>query len=195
LSTIASLPSSFSFLSPRTHHLSLRPLAQDDCGRIKDLPASCGRLSFCAPCTDSLPTFELWAATIDSRNRRCTCHLKATLLQTLSSSGIISCVNMVAWRSTFPPEHAFLRWCGNDGCRYAKSVGLSGAYPQPAMCNIIESFHRKMDYNLTDTTICVLGSEDPDPTPETYTKDPGPVMIDNHQTSILTYRSPNGFAW
>jgi hypothetical protein len=48
-----------------------------------------------------------------------------------------------------------------------------------------------MDYDLTEITIRVLGSEDPDPTPETYTKDPGPVMIDNRQTSILTYRSRN----
>src|SRR5216684_4225667 len=51
--------------------------------------------------------------------------------------------------------------------------------------------HRKMDYDLTEITIRVLGSEDPDPTPETYTKDPGPVMIDSRQTSILTYRSRN----
>ncbi|KAF8503303.1 cysteine proteinase [Russula emetica] len=50
---------------------------------------------------------------------------------------------------------------------------------------------RKMDYDLTDITIRVLGSEDPDPTPETYTKDPGPVLIDSRQTSILTYRSRN----
>jgi hypothetical protein len=74
---------------------------------------------------------------------------------------------------------------------YAKSVGLSGAYSRPATCNVVESFHRKMDYDLTEITIRVLGSEDPDPTPETYTKDPGPVMIDSRQTSILTYRSRN----
>jgi hypothetical protein len=75
--------------------------------------------------------------------------------------------------------------------RYAKSVGSSGAYPRPASCKFVESLHRKMDYDLTEITIRVLGSEDPDPTPETYTKDPGPVMIDNRQTSILTYRSRN----
>jgi len=74
---------------------------------------------------------------------------------------------------------------------YAKSVGLSGAYYRPATCNVVERLHRKMDYDLTEITIRVLGSEDPDPTPETYTKDPGPVMIDNRQTSILTYRSRN----
>jgi hypothetical protein len=75
--------------------------------------------------------------------------------------------------------------------RYAKSVGLSGAYPQQATCNVVEGLHRKMDYDLTEITIRVLGSEDPDPTPDTYTKDPGPVMIDSRQTSILTYRSRN----
>lgn len=48
-----------------------------------------------------------------------------------------------------------------------------------------------MDYDLTEIAIRVLGSEDPDPTPETYTKDPGPAMIDSRQTSILTYRSRN----
>lgn len=26
----------------------------------------------------------------------------------------MSCVNMVAWRLTFPPEHAFRIRCGND---------------------------------------------------------------------------------
>jgi hypothetical protein len=62
---------------------------------------------------------------------------------------------------------------------YAKSVGLSGAYPQPAACNIIESFHRRMDYDLMDITIHILGNEDSNPTPETYTKDPGSVMIDH----------------
>ncbi|KAH9993782.1 cysteine proteinase [Russula vinacea] len=51
---------------------------------------------------------------------------------------------------------------------------------------------RKMDYDLTEITIRVLGSEDPDPTPETYTKNAGPVMVDSRQTSILTYRSRNG---
>lgn len=56
----------------------------------------------------------------------------------------------------------------------------------------VKSFHRKMDYDLTEITIRVLGSEDPDPTPETYTKIAGPVMIDSRQTSILTYRSRNG---
>ena len=77
--------------------------------------------------------------------------------------------------------------------QYAKSVELSGAYSRPlaATCNVVESLHRKMDYDLTEITIRVLGSEDPDPTPETYTKDPGPVMIDSRQTSILTYRSRN----
>jgi ubiquitin carboxyl-terminal hydrolase 48 len=73
----------------------------------------------------------------------------------------------------------------------AKSVGLSGACSQPGTCNIVESLHRKMDYDLTEITIRVLGSEDPDPTPETYTKNAGPVMIDSRQTSILTYRSRN----
>lgn len=75
--------------------------------------------------------------------------------------------------------------------RYAKSVGLSGAYSRQATWNVVESPHRKMDYDLTEITIRVLGSEDPDPTPDTYTKDPGPVMVDNRQTSILTYRSRN----
>src|SRR5260370_36698027 len=51
--------------------------------------------------------------------------------------------------------------------------------------------HRKMDYDLTEITISVLGSEDPDPRPETYTKASGPVIIDSRQTSILTYRSRN----
>ncbi|KAI0293067.1 hypothetical protein BC826DRAFT_1016774 [Russula brevipes] len=50
---------------------------------------------------------------------------------------------------------------------------------------------RKMDYDLTEITIRVLGSEDPDPTPESYTRNPGPIMIDTRQTSILTYRSRN----
>ncbi|KAF8257436.1 hypothetical protein EI94DRAFT_1758186 [Lactarius quietus] len=50
---------------------------------------------------------------------------------------------------------------------------------------------RKTDYQLTEVTIRVLGSEDPDPTPETYTRDSGPIMVDNKQTSILTYRSRN----
>jgi hypothetical protein len=54
-----------------------------------------------------------------------------------------------------------------------------------------ESFCRKTDYELTEVTIRVLGSEDPDPTPETYTRDSGPIMVDNRQTSILTYRSRN----
>lgn len=75
--------------------------------------------------------------------------------------------------------------------RCAKSVGLSGACFRPGTCNIVESFHRKMDYDLTEITIRVLGSEDPDPTPETYTKNAGPIMIDSRQTSILTYRSRN----
>ncbi|KAI0306325.1 hypothetical protein B0F90DRAFT_1688970 [Multifurca ochricompacta] len=43
---------------------------------------------------------------------------------------------------------------------------------------------RKSDYDLTEVTIRVLGSEDPDPTPETYTKNSGPIML-------LTYRSRN----
>lgn len=75
--------------------------------------------------------------------------------------------------------------------RCAKRVGLSGACFRPGTCNIVESFHRKMDYDLTEITIRVLGSEDPDPTPETYTKNADPVMIDSRQTSILTYRSRN----
>ncbi|KAH9173623.1 cysteine proteinase [Lactarius sanguifluus] len=50
---------------------------------------------------------------------------------------------------------------------------------------------RKTDYELTEVTVRVLGSEDPDPTPETYTRNPGPIMVDNRQTSILTYRSRN----
>lgn len=54
-----------------------------------------------------------------------------------------------------------------------------------------ECFYRKTDYDLTEITIRVLGGEDPDPTPETYTKNPGPIMVDNRQTSILTYRSRN----
>lgn len=53
----------------------------------------------------------------------------------------------------------------------------------------IECFRRKTDYDLTEITIRVLGGEDPDPTPETYTNNP--VMIDTRQTSILTYRSRN----
>jgi hypothetical protein len=76
--------------------------------------------------------------------------------------------------------------------RYAKSVGLSGACSRPGTCNIVKMFYRKMDYDLTEITIRVLGSEDPDPTPETYTKNAGPVMVDSRQTSILTYRSRNG---
>jgi len=62
---------------------------------------------------------------------------------------------------------------------------------QPHAMSLTAFLHRKMDYDLTEITIRVLGSEDPDPTPETYTKDPGPVMIDSRQTSILTYRSRN----
>ncbi|KAH9998092.1 cysteine proteinase [Russula compacta] len=50
---------------------------------------------------------------------------------------------------------------------------------------------RKTDYDLTEITIRVLGGEDPDPTPEAFTKNPGPVMVDHRQTSILTYRSRN----
>jgi ubiquitin carboxyl-terminal hydrolase 48 len=75
--------------------------------------------------------------------------------------------------------------------RCVKIVGLSGACSRPGTCNIVESLYRKMDYDLTEITIRVLGSEDPDPTPETYTKNAGPVMIDSRQTSILTYRSRN----
>lgn len=55
--------------------------------------------------------------------------------------------------------------------------------------DILNAFYRKTDYDLTEITIRVLGGEDPDPTPETYTKNP--VMIDSRQTSILTYRSRN----
>ena len=55
----------------------------------------------------------------------------------------------------------------------------------------VESLRSKTDYELTEVTIRVLGSDDPDPTPETYTRDSGPIMVDNRQTSILTYRSRN----
>jgi hypothetical protein len=69
--------------------------------------------------------------------------------------------------------------------RCAKSGGLSGAFSQLDTCNIAESLHRKMDYDLTKIT---WSSEDPDPTPETYySKNAGPVMTDSRQTSILTY--------
>lgn len=56
---------------------------------------------------------------------------------------------------------------------------------------VVESLHRKTDYDLTEVTIRVLGSEDPDPTPENYTKNQGPIMVDTRQTSILTYRCRN----
>lgn len=74
---------------------------------------------------------------------------------------------------------------------YARSVELSGAYSPASHLHVIEIFRRKTDYDLTEITIRVLGSEDPDPTPEAYTKNPGPVMVDHRQTSILTYRSRN----
>ena len=73
----------------------------------------------------------------------------------------------------------------------AKSVESSGLCSSTCRMRIVESFHRKTDYDLTEVTIRVLGSEDPDPTPETYTKNQGAVMIDSRQTSILTYRSRN----
>jgi hypothetical protein len=63
----------------------------------------------------------------------------------------------------------------------------------PSACHMqnVESLHRKTDYDLTEVTIRVLGSEDPDPTPENYTKSQGPIMVDARQTSILPYRSRN----
>jgi hypothetical protein len=75
--------------------------------------------------------------------------------------------------------------------RCAKSVESSGACFHAHDLRVIESFYRKTDYDLTEITIRVLGDDDPDPTPETYTKIPGPVMVDSRQTSILTYRSRN----
>jgi hypothetical protein len=72
-----------------------------------------------------------------------------------------------------------------------KSVGSSGACPSACHMQVVESLHRKTDYDLTEVTIRVLGSEDPDPTPENYTKNQGPIMVDTRQTSILTYRSRN----
>ena len=76
---------------------------------------------------------------------------------------------------------------------FARSVGSSGEWITPAADRplIVEIFCRKTDYELTEVTIRVLGSEDPHPTPETYTRDSGPIMVDNRQTSILTYRSRN----
>ena len=74
----------------------------------------------------------------------------------------------------------------------ARSVESSGRCMTPAdRPHDVESLCRKTDYELTEVTIRVLGSEDPDPTPETYTRDSGPIMVDNRQTSILTYRSRN----
>lgn len=75
--------------------------------------------------------------------------------------------------------------------RCAKSVESSGACFYVRGLRAIESLYRKTDYDLTEITIRVLGGDDPDPTPETYTKIPGPVMVDSRQTSILTYRSRN----
>ena len=75
---------------------------------------------------------------------------------------------------------------------FARSVESSGGCI--ALTNhphVAESLCRKTDYELTEVTIRVLGSDDPDPTPETYTRDSGPIMVDNRQTSILTYRSRN----
>jgi hypothetical protein len=75
---------------------------------------------------------------------------------------------------------------------YARSVESSGGCITPAYrLHAVESLRRKTDYELTEVTIRVLGSDDPDPTPETYTRDSGPIMVDNRQTSILTYRSRN----
>ena len=75
---------------------------------------------------------------------------------------------------------------------FARSVGSSGGCISPAnRLHVVESLCRKTDYELTEVTIRVLGSDDPDPTPETYTRDSGPIMVDNRQTSILTYRSRN----
>ena len=53
----------------------------------------------------------------------------------------------------------------------------------------VESLRRKTDddLELTEVTIRVLGSIDQDPTPETYTRDFGPIMVDNRQMSTLTY--------
>lgn len=74
---------------------------------------------------------------------------------------------------------------------FARSVESSGGCTPADRPHVAESLCRKTDYELTEVTIRVLGSEDPDPTPETYTKNPGPTMVDSRQTSILTYRSRN----
>ncbi|KAI0273307.1 cysteine proteinase [Gloeopeniophorella convolvens] len=50
---------------------------------------------------------------------------------------------------------------------------------------------RKSDYDLTEVTVRVLGSDDPDPTPETYSANLNPPTIDGRQTSIVSYRSKN----
>jgi len=72
-----------------------------------------------------------------------------------------------------------------EECRIKRCVAYT-----PVACVILnERFYRKTDYDLTEITIRVLGGEDPDPTPDTYTKNP--VMIDSRQTTILTYRSRN----
>lgn len=71
-----------------------------------------------------------------------------------------------------------------EECRIKRCVTRT-----PVRLRDIEYFYRKTDYDLTEITIRVLGGEDPDPTPETYTKNP--VMVDSRQTSILTYRSRN----
>ncbi|KAH9981004.1 hypothetical protein BGW80DRAFT_1267806 [Lactifluus volemus] len=47
---------------------------------------------------------------------------------------------------------------------------------------------RKTDYDLTEVTIRVLGSEDPDPTPENYTKSQGPIMPQRQSKRIRTVR-------
>jgi hypothetical protein len=74
----------------------------------------------------------------------------------------------------------------------ARSVESSGGCITLAYrLHFVESLRSKTDYELTEVTIRVLGSDDPDPTPETYTRDSGPIMVDNRQTSILTYRSRN----
>ena len=75
---------------------------------------------------------------------------------------------------------------------FARSVESNGECFNPAdLPHDVDSLGRKTDYELTEVTIRVLGSDDPDPTPETYTRDSGPIMVDNRQTSILTYRSRN----
>ncbi|KAI9508309.1 cysteine proteinase [Russula earlei] len=72
----------------------------------------------------------------------------------------------------------------NDGIFSSKFIH------EPPLCEECR-IKRKTDYDLTEITIRVLGGDDSDPTPESYTKNPGPVMIDSRQTSILTYRSRN----